>query len=116
MHYGLLNATNKSHDLPPVDNYEYFEDMVAEDAHRNLEKHCVEPFTHIKYEWSRNICKNWIKRGRDKRKISDRAYTYHTWFHTYFYHKARQLREGAQKNIRELVPNVVLFKSNKSLQ
>ena len=92
--------------LPRLENYQLFQDKIGDDSKSKPLKVC----TGKKYEgaevWRREMCDEWIRRGKSQRKISKLAYTYHTWFHVF----AHKVTIDSKNVITNIVPHAELYK------
>ena len=90
--------------LPDVQSSELFMDVYDHPLQgARLERVCRN-LTALNSD-RRAICKNWIARGQSERSVSDKAYTYHRWYHLK-YHK---IRFSPENHITHLVPRVKLY-------
>ena len=54
------------------------------------------------------ICENWKARGMNKRNLSEKAFTYHTWYHSSLY----KLTYSDENLISKIIPHVKIYGRN----
>ena len=95
--------------LPDVQSSEVFQDKYDHKLQKeNLERICAPTNYRNLVSYEVEICENWKRRGRENRKLSKNAYTYHTWFHT----TNHNVTIVAKNRITDIVPTVKIYGKN----
>ena len=104
--YRELNKTEKySGELPDIQPSEVFQDVYDHKIQRKkLESNCANTAKLLPFK--RDICLNWIARGKEKRNLSELAITYHTWFHV---KKPEKLILKKSNHIKKQFPHVMIY-------
>ena len=59
-------------------------------------------------ESQKQICDSWKERGMEKRNLSEKAFTYHTWYHI----NPERVTYVAENEISKIVPHVRIYGEN----
>ena len=104
--YRELNKTEKySGELPDIQPSEVFQDVYDHRLQwKRLESNCANKTKLLPFK--REICSNWIARGKEKRNLSELAITYHTWFHV---HRPDKLVLKDSNHIKKLFPHAMIY-------
>ena len=102
--YFEMKRENNYELLPQLENYQLFQDVYANEATPTAEKWCTGKAYENTDIWRRKICDEWVRRGKENRKLSELAYTYHTWYHV----GLRKVTLRAENNITNIVPHAII--------
>ena len=104
--YRELNKTDKySGELPDVQPSEVFQDVYDHKVQwKYLIPSCKDTAKLLPYQ--KDICANWEFRGKEKRNLSERSLTYHTWFHV---NKLENLHMKQSNHIKKVVPHAKIY-------
>ena len=104
--YRELNKTEKyTGELPDIQSSEVFQDVYDHKIQDQvLVKICQGDVELTSFQ--KQVCNNWIARGKGNRTLSEHALTYHTWFHVYLHGNLNIL---ATNHIKRIVPHALLY-------
>ena len=106
-------TTSISHpNVTRIVSHEYFQDVYDKKLlSKHVNKICHHINSHNQKSPITQSCKTWFERGGDKRNISSRAYTYHTWYHINNKNNGGNVSFKQKNNITLLVPHIKIYKS-----
>ena len=90
--------------LPEVQPSEVFQDWYDSRYQTDFVEANCNDYRKLKY-YQIKICENWKKRGRQHRKLSERAYTYHTWYHI----GGRNITLDEKNHILRIIPTAKIY-------
>ena len=105
IHYEMRKVKENHDFLPRIEHYQLFEDKIGAGSLGNPLRACSGQSYLGGEIWRRELCDEWVRRGRNARKISELAYTYHTWFHTVI----NNVRSDPKNVIKNVVPHVLIY-------